>query len=106
MTETEPIKTLVVQRQDSITTTQLAETPGQTPNVVLTALKPWKIVLIRTARVFFQTLSGSATVASFTDVVSFKGAVLIAASAAVATAIQNTAELLAKWDQSFPEFRG
>lgn len=105
-TVTNPISTLVVRRNDTIASTQLAETLGSSPDVMLKAISPWKIVLIRTARVFVQTLSGSVTVATFSNLLSLKGAVIIAASTAGVTALQNTAELLIKLDQSYPEFRG
>lgn len=100
------IQTLVVKRDDGVTHTATAETPVGMADVVLKALSPWKIVLIRTARVFCQTLSGASGVATFSNLLTFKAAVIIAASTAGVTALQNTTELLAKWDQSFPEFRG
>lgn len=107
MTDIEPtISTVVVRRDEGVHTTTMAATPYGHPDVVLKALNPWKIVLIRSARVFFQTLAGSIGVATFGDLVSLKAAVIIAASTAGVTALQNTAELLARWDQSFPEFRG
>lgn len=106
MAEDGQIQTLVVKRDDGVTHTTTAETPVGMADVTLKALSPFKIVLIRTARVFCQTLSGSAGVATFSNLLSFKAAVVIAAATAGVTALQNTAELLAKWDQSFPEFRG
>lgn len=100
------IQTVVVKRGDDTPNTTMATTPDGTPDVVLKALTPLKVVLIRTLRVFFQTLSGSVGVATFSNLLSFKAAIIIAASTAGVTALQNTAELMAKWDQSFPEFRG
>jgi hypothetical protein len=107
MTDIEPtIATVVVKRDEGVNSTTMAATPYGHPDVVLKALNPWKIVLIRSARVFFQTLAGSIGVASFGDLVSIKTAVIIAASTAGVTALQNAAELLAKLDQSYPEVRG
>ena len=100
------LSTVVVKRDEGVAETTTAITPGAVPNVTLKAVHPVKIILIRTARVFLQSLAGSITVASITDLVSIKTAVIMAAATAGVTALQNGAELLAKLDQSFPEVRG
>lgn len=100
------ISTLVVKRTEGVSQTQIADTPGGTPNILLKALSPFAIVFIRSARVFVQTLAGSVTVATFSSHTTFKAAFVIAAATAGVTALQNTAELLAKLDQSMPELRG
>jgi hypothetical protein len=102
-----PIATLVVKREAGIANTQMAQTAGlNTPDVHLKAVSPVKIVLIRSARVFVQTLAGSIGVASTTNLLSIKGAFITAAVTAGVTALQNTGELLAKLDQTMPEMRG
>jgi hypothetical protein len=105
-TKAPTIATMVVRRDTSIAATQLATTADGAPDVHLKAVSPWKIVAIRSARVFFQTLSGSIGVSTFSSILSLKGAVVVAAATAAVTALQNTAELLAKLDQTMPEFRG
>lgn len=100
------IATLVVKREDGITATTTAETPAGHPDIVVKALSPWKIVIIRTARVFIQSLVGGVTVSSLTNVASMKAAFIFAGSTAAITMLQNIAELLARLDQTVPEIRG
>jgi hypothetical protein len=115
------VQTVVVKREESIPHTALAETPATMPNVILKALSPVKVVVIRALRVFFQTLASgigatsAAAGASSAGVniealkalqnLDFKAIVILAAFAALACAIQNTAELFAKLDQTMPELR-
>lgn len=103
-----PIQTLVVKRDEaaSLSSGVVGVTPTFTSNVIFKALSPLKVVLIRSARVFVQSLSAGSTVATFTNMISFKTALTIAAATAAAAALQNTGELLAKLDQTMPELRG
>lgn len=106
----EQIATVVTKRESTVPYTLTAETPGVVSNVTLMALAPWKIVAIRTARAFLQTFAGAVTITNVTSIPagisSLKLALFIAGVTAGVTALQNTAELLAKIDQSYPEFRG
>ena len=103
------IKTVVTDR--ALTDAQLAKT-------VIIALPPWKITLIRCARVYLQALVGfmiasgtgaAAAIGVTMPVGSFVQLLVVSASMAVAPAaislIQNVIELLAKIDETVPTIR-
>lgn len=102
--------TLVVKRDDMPNST-LATTPAGMADVVLKALSPIKIILIRTARAFLQALLGTVGAANLSTLAGIQGldfrqAVILAAATASVTFLQNAVELLAKLDQTIPELRG
>lgn len=100
------VKTLVVKRDDGISHSQTAITIASQPNVDMVAASPLRVIAIRAARVFVQTLIPSISIASFSNLIALKTAVLLAAAASVMAILQNTGELLAKLDQTHPELRG
>lgn len=109
------IKSIVVARADDGVVSNYAVTGGSdSPNYIVQALSPLRVIAIRTARVYLQSIMGFLTLhATGLDkglMPNEFGALLTtAASLAVATAavtaIQNFIELLAKLDQKYPELR-
>jgi hypothetical protein len=107
----EEVKTVVTQRTDMVTDTQVN-------NVAIILMKPIEIVLVRALRVYLQTLIGllgalgtgaAATVGVTLTVGDFWHLLVASASIAIAPAFMsillNTVELLAKWDASNPQLR-
>lgn len=112
-------KMLVIARGD--TPTPLAGTEVITPNrfdpnYIVTVLTPFGVILVRASRNFLQTLAGLLSAsgigaASHTLPGGDFWHLLwvcsgLALSSTVWCVIQNTAELLAKWDETKPELRG
>lgn len=105
-------KTVVTERTDMITVKQV-------DRVQVVLMTPWKIVLVRSARVYlmsFAGLLGTAGIGVTADVgVTMHAAVtmlqaigacaVLALGPAIASAAWNALELFKKWDASFPELR-
>jgi hypothetical protein len=109
---TPEINTVVTERQETKPIDDaVAVTPGSTPNVRLIAMQPFKIVLVRSARVYVQGLIGFLVAAGF-GIVNQDGtpagtmdAAKLATAPAVMSVLQNVAELLAKVDVNYPQTR-
>jgi hypothetical protein len=114
------IATVVTRREDqpAPVISGLATTPAGEPDVQVIAMPWWQIVLVRTARVYAQSLLGFLTAAGLgaTGAVGVKmptgdflhlfGACAgLALAPAVFTLIQNVVELLAKLDVTRPTLR-
>lgn len=110
----EPIQTIVTERADGIEQTTKAVTPADQPNVIVQPMPWYRIVLVRAARVYVQSLIGGLTVtpaavaagvlpAEFAF--SLQNAALLAVGPAVMSVLQNAAELLARLDESHPQLR-
>lgn len=109
------IKTIVTQRASDGVESSYASTPGvASPNYFVTALSPLRVIATRVARVYLQSVTGivsagmsGADGGMLPD--DFAGLVITAARMSVAiagiTALQNTAEILARLDQKAPEWR-
>ena len=109
------IKTIVTERKSEGVISSYASTSGaDSPNMIVQALSPFRVILIRTARVYLQSVLGFVT-AGMTGVASgvlpvefaalFVLACKMAAATAAVTALQNFLELLGKLDQKYPELR-
>lgn len=105
------VTTVVTARAETTTDAQLAK-------VTVITMPPWKIVLVRAARVYIQTLV--ATIGAFlTPLGSVLGVSLsatdflhtmltcagIAVGPAIMSILMNCLELLKKWDESHPMMR-
>lgn len=82
---------------------------GTDPTVTIKELPAWKMVLVRTARSFLQSLLGLLT-ASAMGIISYgelKRMVLIAACPALISFIQNSIEILTRLDSndSYAKYR-
>lgn len=107
---TKPVVVTTVARNEEIPSGTLAKTVGDQPNVIVKAIQPMIIVLVRAARTFLQVLVGLLTAGAtgmgsgVLPVGDFATLLKVSASLAVAPAvvsiIQNVIELLAKMDQS------
>lgn len=111
----EDVKTVVTKREG----VDSAITDAGDGSILQTIAMPaWQIVLVRTLRVYVQSLAGfltasatgyAASVGVQVDAKSFWGLVTVSASLAVAPAVftllQNVGELLAKLDNVRPTFR-
>lgn len=92
----------------------IAKTPGQAPDLYIEVVSPLVNIAIRGARTFLQSVLGLLSVGAVTKTMlparDFLDLLRLACSlslaAAVVSVIQNTIELLAKWDQTQPKFRG
>lgn len=119
MTETkvDRVETVVTSRADGFAKNVLATTVASTtPNVLVKALSPLRIVATRVARVYLQSLVGMLAVV-MTGIASdslvtpndFGGKLWMAAGFALApstiTLLQNALELLTRLDESRPELR-
>jgi hypothetical protein len=94
-------------------------TDKQQDKVQVVLMSPWKIVLVRSARVYLMSLVGlmgaagigvTADVgvtmhAAVTMIQAIGACIVLAFGPALASAIWNTIELLKKWDAAFPEMR-
>lgn len=113
----EPVKTLVTRRAE--TADDVAATNAQPDGVTVVARAAWVIMLVRTVRVYLQTLvgillAGGTGVAGAVgvnlpahDFVSlFWSAAGLSLAPAAITLIQNAIELLAKLDVTAPTLRG
>ena len=107
-------KTIVVKREG--VSTEMVQGTGDGGATLVQAVPWWKIVAIRTGRVFLQsfmgvfTLSATGLVKLTTESGDTFGSVKAAAIGAGATALytlgQNLLELLGKLDQKNPTWRG
>jgi hypothetical protein len=114
------ISTVVTKRDEGVSENIQAKTPGDQPNVNVIVMPAWQRVLVRTARVYLQSLAGfiiaggTGLVEAATDVKmpigNFLQLLIASASLAVApaalTLLQNAVELLAKFDETRPTMRG
>jgi hypothetical protein len=111
----EDIKSVVVARTDDGVRNGYAVTGGSdTPNLMVRALSPLRVIVIRTSRVYLQSVTGFVT-AGLTGFDSgimpddfgalFVLACKLGVATAAVTALQNFGELLAKLDQKYPELR-
>ena len=108
------IATLVVKREETVPQNVVAKTPSGVADIVVKVLSPMRIVIIRSLRVFIQSLLGTITGAGATNAmgftaiphIDFKAAFWLAVFCAGVCALQNAGELLAKLDQTNPEYRG
>jgi len=110
----EPIQTIVTERKDGIQEDTAARTPGDVPNIVVQPMPWYRIVAVRAGRVYVQslisflTLSPAAVAAGVLPSAfgfSLQNAALLAIGPAVLSILQNTAELLARLDESHPQLR-
>lgn len=109
------VPTVVTKREDTFPASTTATTPGLLPNVPIIAMPWWQIVLVRTARVYLQSLSAFVSMAlTGVDPLDIMpetlGAALwlsaqLALAPATLTLIQNALELLAKLDMVRPTLR-
>lgn len=109
------IKSVVVARPDDGVRNSYAVTGGQdAPNLVVQALSPLRVIAIRTARVYVQSVLGflstgitglDAGLMPHEFAARVKVAALLSLSIAGMTAGQNFLELLGKLDQKYPELR-
>ena len=105
-------KTVVTERAEMVTDKQASAV-----SVVL--MPPWKIVLVRSARVYLMTLSGllgaagigitkdvGVTMNAAVTMLQATGAcVVLAFFPAFVSAVWNAYELLMKWDATSPQLR-
>lgn len=111
----EPV-TVIVAKSADIPHGTIATTPGSLPNVIIKALNPVWIVLVRALRVYLQTLVGllSAGATGMAGSVLPAGDFLhmikvcagLSLASAIMCALQNTLELLGNIDKHAPELRG
>ena len=105
------LKTVVVERAEN--------SDAKVAGTIIVTMPPWKIVMVRASRVYCQTLSGllvaaglgvpaalgANLAAAVTMLQAFGVCLVLALFPAMASAIWNTGELLAKLDQTSPQFR-
>lgn len=108
------IKSILVARPDDGVTSTYIATPDASPNLIVSAISPLRVILIRTARVYMQSVLGflstgitglDAGLMPDEFVARLKVAALLSLSIAGMTAGQNFLELLGKLDQKYPELR-
>lgn len=108
------VTTIVTKREDTVPhSTGVLETPGSIPSDIrVVAMSAVRIIVVRSLRVFGQAFMGGLTAGGVgTQLLNagsggvVKSALILAASSAAFTAIQNAVELLAKFDESHPQFR-
>lgn len=111
----EDIKSVVVARADDGVSSGYAKTYGDdSPNYIVEALSPLRVIAIRTSRVYLQSVLGFVTA----GMTGFDGGIFpadfgalfvlackMSAATAAVTALQNFLELLGKLDQKYPELR-
>lgn len=109
------IKSVVVARPDDGVANSYAVTGGHdAANLVVRALSPLRVIVIRTSRVYLQSVMGFIAAGSS----GFDGGIMpdefsalfvmackLSLATAVVTAGQNFLELLGKLDQKYPELR-
>lgn len=108
-----PITVTTIQREGTPQTMN-ASTPAYQPNVIVQAVTPLASILVRSLRVFLQTMLGLMTAGTVAptslNAHSFWELVIKCASLSVAAAgicaLQNFVELLGRLDQKFPLWRG
>jgi hypothetical protein len=105
------ISTMVVRRDATVPTTTVGVTPTGVSDVVLRAVSPLWVIFIRSARVFIQALLAGLSASNLSTYVGihnfdFHAVLVVAGMTAGMTALQNAGELLAKLDQTAPQFRG
>lgn len=105
---------------DGLPNNTVATTPDHLPNVIIKVITPLASILIRSLRVFIQTLlgglggaglvAGTGVGQKYLPFYDFRQALTLSASiavtAAIVCALQNTGELLGDLDQRFPLLRG
>lgn len=110
----EPIQTIVTEREGGIEKPTTGLTPPNIPNVTVQPMPWYRIVATRAARVYMQSLVGFLTAASTAVAagvlpvefaISVQNAALLAVGPAVMSVLQNTAELLVRLDESHPQLR-
>lgn len=110
----EVVKTLVTQRE-TMPENVTAVTPRGIANVEVVALAWWKIIAIRTGRVYLQALAGFMTAGGLGldkgllphDLYGLlRTSTALALAPAFFTLLQNAGELLAKLDVTNPTLRG
>jgi hypothetical protein len=102
----------------TVVTARAGNTDAKIASTIIVLMQPWKIVAVRAARVYVQSLagllttflSGAAHAAGITTTASdFYGMFVTCAGMAVAPAVMsalwNTVELLNKWDETSPQLR-
>ena len=109
------IKTIVTQRTSDGVESGYAVTDGYTsPNYIVQALSPLRLVVTRVARVYLQSVTGivsagmaGADAGMLPDdfYTLFVAACRMSVAIGGITALQNFLELLAKVDQTYPELR-
>lgn len=109
------ISTVVTKRADTMPHSTNAETPAAMPaNVRVVAMHAVYIVLVRCARVYVQTVAGIMTAGGLgmdsgilpNDLLALLlMAMQLAAAPVCYTALMNAGELLAKLDQTSPQWR-
>lgn len=112
----DPVATVITKREG--TKSWLVRTPEGSSDVMLVALPPWKMVLVRVTRVYLQSVLGFLIAASSGAVTElgiklppgdFYGLLLTCCLLGVAPAtislIQNTVEILTQLDTSNPSLR-
>lgn len=116
------VKTVVVKREDGVSQSTMASTPPDQPNVLIHALSPLRVVVVRSARVYMQSFiafltTGMSGISKMVlpDAVAqvmpqdLWGLVILAAQIAVApafvTLVQNIGELLMRMDEKAPQWR-
>ncbi len=108
------IKSILVARPEDGVTSTYAATPGSAPNLVVSAISPLRVIAIRTARVYVQSVLGflstgitglDAGLMPHEFAARVKVAALLSLSIAGMTAGQNFLELLGKLAQKYPELR-
>lgn len=111
----EDIKTIVTQRSSEGVESSYASTPGtSTPNYLVMALSPLRVIATRVARVYLQSVTGIVSAGmSGADggllpddfYTLFVTACRMSVAIGGITALQNFVELLTKVDQLYPELR-
>lgn len=100
----DPISTVVVRR---------ASRTGALPDVIVQAMSPFAIILVRAARVYLQTAVGLVTTGALAGTLvpaaavfsDWRIALSVAIGPALVCAAQNTIELLARLDEKLPQMR-
>jgi hypothetical protein len=111
----EDIKAIVTQRSnDGVESSYAQTTGGESPNIIVQALSPLRVITTRVVRVYLQSVTGivSAGMAGADGGLlpdDFATLFVTACRMSVAiggiTALQNFVELLTKIDQKYPEIR-
>jgi hypothetical protein len=108
------INTVITERVDSLKDSTIAQTPADEPYIVIHPLPWYRIVAVRSGRVYVQSLISFLTIAPAAVAagvlprefaISLQNAALLAVGPAVLSILQNTAELLARLDESHPKLR-
>lgn len=113
MSEDSTAPVVVTTVSNDLPTNTIARTASHLPDVIIRTVTPLAAILVRSFRVFLQTMLGGLGVAGIAGATgvplqdfarSFRLSAELAVAAAVVCAIQNTIELLNKIDQKFPSW--